>query len=260
MNRRGFGRLSTAAAFAALTDSARAQTRAQTVTRDAKKSAAHRDKLRIAILLYDKMTVLDAIGPYEVLSRLPNARVYFVGETAGLKRADTGFLSLNADYTLDQITDPDVLLLPGGDARGPMASRKVLDWVLTAHKTTKYTASICTGAFILGAAGLLKGQRATTWWASAEMLTREFGAEYVAERYVQTGKIITAAGVSAGIDAGLFLAEKLTDRRTAQMLQLVIEYNPQPHIDSGSPRKADEQTVEAARRYFVERRRRQEGR
>ena len=208
--------------------------------------------LEIAVLIYDQMTVLDAVGPYEVLHRLPNATVKFVGETKGLKIADSKMLSLAADYTLDEVPRPDVLLISGGNVQAPRESKKVLDWIRAAHETTKYTVSVCTGSLILGAAGLLRGKKATTHWAFKEMLTNVFGAEYVPERYVQTGKIITAAGVSAGIDTALFLAEKLIDKQTAQMIQLFVEYDPQPPFDSGSLKKADKQTVEAAQRYLSE--------
>lgn len=213
--------------------------------------------LEIAILIFDRMTALDAIGPYEVLHRLPNVTVKFVGETKGLKLADSKMLSLAADYTLDEVPKPDVLLIPGGDVRVPMGSKKVSDWITNAHKTTKYTVSVCTGSLILGAAELLRGKKATTWWGAKEMLA-DFGAEYVAERYVQVGKIITAAGVSAGIDAGLFLAEKLSDAQTAKVIQLFIEYDPQPPFNAGSLQKADKETVEAAKRYMGERRKRSE--
>ncbi len=206
--------------------------------------------LEIAVLLFDSMTALDAVGPYEVLHRLPTATVKFVGETKGLKLTDSKMLFLNADYTLEEVPCPDVLLIPGGDVRVPMGSKKVIDWILTAHKTTKYTVSVCTGTLILGAAELLRGKKATTWWGMKEMLA-DFGAEYVAERYVQTGKIITAAGISAGIDGALFLAEKLADKQTAQMIQLYIEYDPQPPFNAGSLQKADKETIEAARRYLM---------
>lgn len=247
------------ASLAALAVGLTASTEPNAQTTEAKTTAkietgAAGAPLEIAILLYDKMTALDAVGPYEVLSRLPNATVKFVGETAGLKTADTKMLTLRADYSIDEVPKPDILLIPGGDARGPRESKKVMDWVRSAHKTSKYTVSVCTGALILGAAELLRGQPATTHWAVAKMLENSFGAKYVAERYVQTGKIITSAGVSAGIDAALYLVEKLTDKQTAQIIQLSIEYDPQPHVNTGSIKKADKETIEATKKYFADRR------
>lgn len=215
-------------------------------------SAKNPSNLTIAVLLYDKMTMLDAVGPYEVLHRLPNATVKFVGETTGLKLADSKMLFLNADYALDQVPRPDILLIPGGDPTEVMKSEKILNWIREAHKTTKLTTSVCTGSLVLGAAGLLKNLKATTHWATAEYL-KNFGAEYVAARYVEQGKIITAAGVSAGIDMALFVAEKLHGKAVAEMLQLAVEYDPQPPVNAGSLRTADKKTVDAARRYFAER-------
>ncbi|MBC7797322.1 MAG: DJ-1/PfpI family protein [Pyrinomonadaceae bacterium] len=211
--------------------------------------------MSIAILLFDKMTALDAVGPYEVLSRLPNSKVYFVGETKGRKTTDTKMLSFDVDYSIDDVPNPNVLLIPGGNVLEVIKSEKVLNWIRNANKTTRFTTSVCTGSIILGAAGLLKGQKATTHWATVKYL-QNFGAEYVAERYVQTGqngKIITAAGVSAGIDMGLFLAGKLSDERTAKMIQLAIEYDPQPPFNSGSAAKAEKQTVADALEYFQNR-------
>lgn len=217
------------------------------------KSIADDNNLQIAILLYDKMTALDAIGPYEVLSRMPNAKVYFVGETAGLKTVDTKMLTLKADYALSEIPNPNILLIPGGNPTDAMKSEKVLSWIREAHKTSQFTTSVCTGAMILGAAGLLKNLKATTHWATRELL-KNFGAEYVPARYVEQGKIITAAGVSAGIDMGLYLVEKIHGKETAEMLQLAIEYDPQPPVNQGSLQKADKKTIDAALRYFAERR------
>ncbi len=250
MNRREFGKISAVTTLSSLFLGSKAYSQSA-------KSSGEDDKLKIAILIYDKMTALDAVGPYEILSRLPNAAIYFVGETPGLKRADTEFLSLNADYSVDELKKPDILLLPGGDPREVMKSEKILNWVREAHKTTKFTTSVCTGSMILGAAGLLAKKRATTHWALAHLLAK-YDAEYVSERYVETGKIITSAGVSAGIDMSLFLVERLTDRKTAEMIQLSVEYDPQPPVNSGSLKKADKETVDAANRYFAERRRRRE--
>jgi transcriptional regulator GlxA family with amidase domain len=203
--------------------------------------------VRIAILIFDRLTALDAIGPYEVLSRLPGAELSFVAKEAGMKRTDTGALGLNADRTLDQLTDPDVVLVPGGEGNRPLlADDEVLDWLRAAHRTTTWTTSVCTGALVLGAAGILDGLRATTHWAFRERL-REFGAEPVAERTVTEGKVITAAGVSAGIDMALVLANEVAGEQVAQAIQLGIEYDPDPPFDAGSPEKAPAELVEFVR-------------
>lgn len=192
----------------------------------------------IAILLFDRLTALDAVGPYEVLSRLPEANVTFVATEAGPKRTDTGALALIADATLADLPRPDILLVPGGP--GQVEAEKdeaVLDWVRTAHETSTWTTSVCTGALILGTAGVLQGKRATTYWLALESLA-DRGAIPTDERVVIDGKVVTAAGVSSGIDMALTLAGEIGGPDLAQMLQLGIEYDPQPPYDSGSEAKA----------------------
>jgi putative intracellular protease/amidase len=192
----------------------------------------------IAILLFDNLTALDAIGPYEVLSRLPGANLTFVATEAGPKRTDTGALGLVADATLDDVPTPDILLVPGGPGQ-VQAERdeRVLAWLRHAHETTQWTTSVCTGSMVLGAAGLLEGKRATTYWLGLERLA-DYGAEPVNERVVFDGKIVTAAGVSSGIDMALALAGRIGGESLAQTLQLGIEYDPQPPFDAGAPDKA----------------------
>jgi transcriptional regulator GlxA family with amidase domain len=203
--------------------------------------------MKIAILIFDKLTALDAIGPYEVLSRLPEAELSFVAKESGTKRTDTGALGLEADLALDQLTDPDILLVPGGAGNRPLlGDQQVLDWLRAAHETTTWTTSVCTGSLVLAAAGILDGKRATSHWAYRDQL-REFGAEPVAERVVVDGKIVTAAGVSAGIDMALQLTALEFGEDLARAIQLGIEYDPQPPFDSGSPEKADPQLVELVR-------------
>jgi len=194
--------------------------------------------MNIAILLYEKMTALDAIGPYEVLSRLPDANVVFTAERAGLVTTDTGFLRLDAQRSLADVTDVDLLLVPGGPGdRAVRDNPTVLEWIRRVNESTRYTTSVCTGSLILGAAGLLKGLRATSHWTQLEVL-REYGAEPTGERVVEQGKIVTAAGVSAGIDMALRLVSTLVGDEFAQGLQLGIEYDPQPPFDTGAPEKA----------------------
>jgi transcriptional regulator GlxA family with amidase domain len=203
----------------------------------------------IAILLYDRFTALDAIGPYEVLSRLPGASLTFVAARAGAVRTDNGFLSLLAEGSIDEVQEPDIVLVPGGP--GEVAARAgadVLDWLRAVHQTSTWTTSVCTGSLILAAAGLLDGKRATSHWLALDAL-RELGAEPVAERVVFDGKIVTAAGVSAGIDMALGLVAKIAGEQVAQAIQLGIEYDPQPPFDAGSPQKAPAQIVDAVRAY-----------
>ncbi len=203
--------------------------------------------MKIAILVFDKLTALDAIGPYEVLSRIPDADLRFVSTAAGVKRTDTGALGISADATFDQLPDPDVLLIPGGEGNRPLLEDETtLDWVRAAHETSKWTTSVCTGSLVLGAAGLLEGKRATSHWAYREEL-RKYGAEPVAERVVVDGKVVTAAGVSAGIDMALQLTALEFGDVLARGIQLGIEYDPAPPFDSGSPEKADPDLVELVR-------------
>ena len=193
----------------------------------------------IAVALFEQVTALDAVGPYEVLQRLPGAAVCFVGHRKGEVRTDNGFLGLTVDWTFDEVSNPDVLLIPGGiGTRAIVHDDLVLDWIRNAHQTSQFTTSVCTGSLLLAAAGLLNGRKATTHF-SARPLLLKYGATPTDERVVQEGKIITAAGVSSGIDMALRLAELLTDRTTAKALQLMIEYDPQPPYDAGSLHKVD---------------------
>ena len=194
--------------------------------------------MQIAILIFDGLTALDAIGPYEVLSRLPGAELRFVAKDPGPKRTDTGALGVHADVALGDLDAPEVVLVPGGKGNRPlMRDPEVLEWLRSVHEGSTWTTSVCTGALVLGAAGILDGKRATTHWAFLDRLT-ELGAEPVAERVVEDGKVITAAGVSAGIDMALTLAARI---------QLGIEYDPAPPFDAGSPSKAPPEAIELIR-------------
>jgi transcriptional regulator GlxA family with amidase domain len=203
--------------------------------------------MRIAILIFDGLTALDAVGPYEVLSRLPGAELSFIAKEPGMKRTDTGALGVSADLGLDELRDPELLLVPGGEGNRPlMDDDEVLGWLRDAHRTSTWTTSVCTGALVLGAAGVLDGLRATTHWAFRRRLG-ELGAEPVAERVVIDGKVATAAGVSAGIDLALRLAAEIAGEQVAQAIQLRIEYDPAPPFDAGSPEKAPPELVEFVR-------------
>ncbi len=201
----------------------------------------------IAIVAFEGVNALDAVGPYEVLWPLPGARVRFVATEAGLKR-DPGAFALLAEHNLDEVPRPDVVVVPGGKGAGAaMEDEALLDWLREAHRHSRWTTSVCTGSLILAAAGLLPGLRATTHWLALDRLA-ELGAEPTAERVVEQGRIITAAGVSAGIDMALVLAERLAGTEIAQAVQLSIEYDPEPPFDAGSPEKASPEVVERVRR------------
>jgi transcriptional regulator GlxA family with amidase domain len=201
----------------------------------------------IAILLFDGITALDAIGPYEVLHRLPNARTRFVAVTPGPKRTDNGMLALVADEPLSAVPAPEMVVIPGGwGSRKVESDAAVLDWLRAAHARSRWTTSVCTGSLILGAAGVLRGLRATCHWRWLDRLA-EFGATPTAERVVTDGKVVTAAGVSAGIDMALRLAAAVAGEEYAQAIQLSIEYDPQPPFDAGSPTRAPARAVELVR-------------
>ena len=209
------------------------------------------DRLSIAIPLFPRFTALDAIGPYEVLQRIPTFDITFVGHAKGEVRSDNGMLGVVLDGTFEDLPDPDVIVFPGGVGTRPLQTdARVLDWVRGAHATTTFTTSVCTGALVLGAAGLLDGLTATTHWAGYAELAA-WGATPIPERVVEhlDRRIITAAGVSAGIDMALRLTELLADRTAAQAAQLMIEYDPQPPFDCGARPKADEKVMARVREY-----------
>jgi transcriptional regulator GlxA family with amidase domain len=200
--------------------------------------------MKIAILLYDGFTALDAIGPYEVLRSVPGWEVEFVAKQAGEVRTDSRVVGLTADRSLEEVGEPEILLVPGGKGSRPaMEDQEVLDWLRRVDESTKWTTSVCTGSLLLAAAGLLEGRQATGHWAWLEPL-RELGADPVGGRYVEDGKVITAAGVSAGIDMALYLVGREAGTEVAQAVQLGIEYDPDPPFDAGSPQKAPPQIVE----------------
>ena len=197
----------------------------------------------IVIPIFPDFTALDAIGPYEVLRMLPDAQVTFAAAERGLVRTDSTFVGLHADRSLAEIDAADVLVVPGGwGTRAGMKDEQLLDWVRRIHRTTRYTTSVCTGSLVLGGAGLLEGLHATTHWSRRDLLERT-GAKYTAQRVVQEGRIITAAGVSAGIDMALTLAAQIAGEDVAKSIQLAIEYDPQPPFDCGSPEKAGPEIV-----------------
>jgi putative intracellular protease/amidase len=207
----------------------------------------------IVCLLFDGITALDIVGPYEVLLRLPGADVKFVARSTGEIRTDNSFLALVADYSLSEVTRADVLVVPGGFAtRALEREEPLLEWIRAIDTTTAWTTSVCTGSMLLAAAGLLEGKEATTHWASLERL-KQYGAIPTGRRVVEQGKIMTAAGVSAGIDMGLTLAARIAGDEFAQGIQLGIEYDPQPPFDAGSLEKAPAPVVELLSALYADR-------
>jgi transcriptional regulator GlxA family with amidase domain len=201
---------------------------------------------KIAVLVFEKLAAQDMVGPYEVMRNVPDWEVELVAKEKGEVRAEGG-LGLIADRSLDEVDSADIVLVPGGLGSRPLLEdEETLDWLRAIDSTTRWTTSVCTGSLVLGAAGLLEGKRATGNWLYLEPL-REYGAEPIGGRYVEDGKIVTAAGVTAGIDMALHLVATDVSPEVAQAVQLGIEYDPDPPFDSGSPEKAPPEIVELVR-------------
>jgi transcriptional regulator GlxA family with amidase domain len=207
--------------------------------------------IHAVIPLFDRFTALDGIGPYEVLQRIPDIDVTFIGHDRGEVRSENRMLGVTRDATFEEVPRPDLIVFPGGVGTRPLVhDDRVLDWLRTAHETTRFTTSVCTGSLVLGAAGLLDGLTATTHWSAYEALANQ-GAIPTSERVVEhlDRRIITAAGVSSGIDMALRLVEVLFDRVAAEAAQLMIEYDPQPPFDAGSVTKAGDHVIERVVEY-----------
>ncbi|MFE9922319.1 DJ-1/PfpI family protein [Streptomyces sp. NPDC005774] len=203
--------------------------------------------MQVAIVLFDRFTALDAVGPYEMLCRIPGAETVFVAQRPGPVRNDRDDLALIADKGFEEVPAPDILVVPGGPGQSAqMDNEALLDWLRTAAATSTWTTSVCTGSLLLAAAGLLTGRRATSHWLALDVLAL-FGAEPTGERVVTDGKFITAAGVSSGIDMGLTLVGRVAGDEHAQTVQLGTEYDPQPPYDAGSPQKAPAVLVDRLR-------------
>jgi len=201
--------------------------------------------MKIAILLYPNFTALDAIGPYEMLVHTPGVEVMFVAKDKSLLTGEKDVFKIMPSHDFDDVLEADILLIPGGPGDVDAATdTATIEWVKKIHANSRYTTSVCTGALVLAKAGILKGKSATTHWAAADALER-LGSTYKAERWVQEGKVITAAGVSAGIDMALYLLGKLHGEAAAKSIQLATEYDPQPPFYSGSVAKADPEIYEA---------------
>jgi transcriptional regulator GlxA family with amidase domain len=206
--------------------------------------------MQIAYLLYDRFTALDITGPHDVLNSVPGNESIFVAEQSGPVRNESDTLSLVADVSLGEVRNPGVLVVPGGyGTRALLDHEPLLDWIRGVHETSTWTTSVCTGALLLAAAGLLDGAPATTYWAARDLLA-ELGAKPVAERVVEHGKIVTAAGVSAGIDMALSLVQKMNGDEVAMAVQLGIEYDPDPPLHAGSPEKAPKPIVDVVTAAF----------
>jgi len=209
--------------------------------------------MQIAIVLYQGMTALDAIGPYEVLRAIPNVNLRFVSNSPQPIITDSGVLVLGATHSFDETPKPDIVLVPGSsaDTTTAMADKELTGWLQEVHKTSRLTLSVCSGALILGAAGLLEGQPATTHWLAQSAL-KAFGSRpQKNQRIVRSGKIITAAGVSAGIDLALEVVKELCGQQRAEIIQLSIEYDPMPPVDSGHPTKATKEVYQAAKAQML---------
>jgi transcriptional regulator GlxA family with amidase domain len=206
--------------------------------------------MQVAYLLYDRFTTIDVAGPHDVLNNVPVVESVFVAEEAGPVRNEDDTLSLVADKSLDEVPSPDILVIPGGyGTRALLEHEPLLDWIRSVHETSTYTTSVCTGALLLAAAGILDGKRATTHWLARDLLEK-LGAKPVAERFVEEGKIVTGAGASAGIDMALRLVQREWGDEVAQAVQLGIEYDPQPPVDSGSPEKASQPVIDVVTAAF----------
>ena len=213
------------------------------------------DRVHVAIPLFPRFTALDAVGPYEVLQRVPTIDITFLGHARGEVRSENGTLALTADATFEEVPEPDVIVFPGGVGTRPLEhDERILDWVRHAHAGSRYTTSVCTGSLVRGAAGLLAGLTATTHWACYRELAAH-GAEPTAQRVGEhlDARIITAAGVSSGIDMALRLTELLVDRTAAEAAQLMIEYDPQPPFDCGSVAKSDDTVMTRVIEYASQR-------
>ena len=204
--------------------------------------------MKIAFALYESFTLLDTIGPFQVLSAIPGIEAGFVAEKRGSVRDHTGITSLEARWSFDDVRDPDVIVVPGGIGTEKLipAKHPILQWIRDVHPRTTWTTSVCTGSLLLAGAGLLNGLEATGHWAAMDLL-RGLGAKPTPQRVVFQGKIVTAAGVSAGIDMALALVQRMSGTPLAQAIQLAIEYDPQPPLDAGSPAKAPKEIVDLVR-------------
>ena len=207
--------------------------------------------MQVAYLLYDRFTALDITGPHDVFNSVPGTESVFVAETAGPVRNESDTLSLVADRSIDEVTSPEIVVVPGGfGTRALLDHEPLLEWIRGVHETSTWTTSVCTGSLLLAAAGVLDGAPATTHWLARDLLA-ELGAKPVPDRVVRHGKIFTAAGVSSGIDMALTLVKEIYGTEVAQAVQLGIEYDPEPPVDAGSPEKAPQPIIDVVTAAFA---------
>lgn len=209
--------------------------------------------MQIAIVLYEGMTALDAIGPYEVLRFVPDVEIRFVSNKPQPIITDSDVLVLGATHSFEETKRPDIILIPGSssDTTTEMADTTLLKWIKETHKTTQYTLSVCSGSLILAAAGLLKEHTATSHWMGQKALEKFGAIPQRNERIVKSGKILTSAGVSAGIDLAFLLVKEMCGQERAEIIQLLIEYDPKPPVDSGHPTKASETVYKQAKAIML---------
>ena len=209
------------------------------------------NKMNIVIYIYNGMTMLDAIGPYEILRNVKDVNIKFVSKERGEIKADSHFVHINSKYGIDEVSNADILLIPGSTIAfiREMKDKQVLDWIKKIDSSTKRTVTVCTGSIILAATGLLKDKRATSHWKPINLLS-DFGAQPIRERIVDEGKYITAAGVSAGIDMAIYLVNQLKGEKAAKAAQLSIEYDPKPMFDSGNFLTAEKDIIELSEKIM----------
>ena len=205
--------------------------------------------IKIVIFLFDDYTALDVIGPYDILARMPGSKINFVGLNKEIYKDSYG-LGLKADYSIHDISETDISLIPGGFGIDKLLKNlELIEWIQKMDKTSNYTTSVCAGSILLAEAGLLDGKRCTTHWGRKKQLRNynvKVSDKY--ERYIHDGKVITSAGVSAGIDMALYLASLVAGEQTAKMIQLAMEYNPMPPFDWGTPDKVPKEVLEKMKR------------
>ncbi|PYZ96624.1 glutamine amidotransferase [Alteribacter lacisalsi] len=208
--------------------------------------------MKIVIYLYNGITMLDAIGPYEVLRNIPDADICFVAEKIGEVQADSGFIDINVNHRIADVHKADILVIPGSTIAflEEMKKETVLNWIRQIDKTTTWTTSVCSGSMLLASAGLLTDLKATSHWKPLNLLSK-FGAVPTRERIVEEGKYITAAGVSAGIDMALYLSNRILGENETKAIQLILEYDPQPMFESGNYSTADEKTIKTAEKKLA---------
>jgi putative intracellular protease/amidase len=205
--------------------------------------------MKLSILIYDGLTTLDAIGGYEVLSRIPGMEVEFVALRRGVVAADTRCLGLLAFREIAEVKETDILYVPGGPGGIRCETDEaILSWIRAMDRTSTWTIGVCNGVGILAAAGLLRGRKATTNWFYQDRLAA-FGTEFVPVRYHRDGKYVTCAGVSASIDGGLFLCELIAGTGIAKTIQLGIEYYPAPPFAERTPAEAPEDAQAMVRAF-----------